>query len=207
MRCCFLPFCPRFPGRTQRFWCPGDLPGPPTPSPLPAPRTRGNVSAPEVPAGQSAYQGGGKREARDEKTSLQRRCAPPTHLVLVYDQLRPSTERDLRYCISGSSRALGDLRHLPAARSDNTYTWSGDTWSFSSISRGGSSTPGTQSPLSRDGGLPLQSTALQLPSEPADLAGLPHDVCPVLGVQEEGHIETQAGETEPFAPRKPSLPV
>lgn len=33
MRCRFLPFCPRFPGRTQRFWCPGDLPGPPTPAP------------------------------------------------------------------------------------------------------------------------------------------------------------------------------
>lgn len=49
---------------------------------------------------------------------------------------------------------LQELRYtqdyLKPGRTDNTYTWSGDTWSFSSISRAGGSTPATQNTLSRD---------------------------------------------------------
>lgn len=93
--------------------------------------------------------------------------------LLPTTQLCPSMEWDLCYCTSSSSDILKNLSRLKTARTDNTYTWSGDTWSFSSISRAGGSTPGTQNTLSSDSGVPLQSTMFQaMQLDPVNLAGI-----------------------------------
>ena len=109
--------------------------------------------------------------------SLQRHSAPHKASgtgLRPTSQLCPSMEWDLLcYCTSSSSDIPKNLSHLKTARTDNTYTWSGDTWSFSSISRAGGSTPGTQNTLSRDPGLPLQSTMFQAVQwDPINLAGI-----------------------------------
>ena len=126
--------------------------------------------------------------------SLQRHSAPHKTSgtgLRAATQLCPNMEWDvLYYCISSSSDTLKNLQHLKPARTDNTYTWSGDTWSFSSISRAGGSTSATQDTLSRDPGLPLQSTICKLHNwTPLILLG-PHSAFSeegkVLGAVREG---------------------